>query len=105
MYQLCQAKHAVPDGLRELFDSPSVRIDKQQIVHGFKLVKVFRKNPHLYFQFDKIFHRRRGSLGGKTAIACSGSFTWERFRHAEGIDAKVYFIIFNIKESFCERIR
>ena len=43
----------VPDGLRELFDSPCVRIDTKQIavdVHGFKVVKVIPTRRSRYFQ-------------------------------------------------------
>ena len=69
----------VLDGLRQLFDSPSVRR------HGFKFVKVCPKRPIYYFYIMQVFLNCRRSDGGKTAVACLGSFAWNRFRHAEGM--------------------
>ena len=46
--------------------------------------KIMARNVHN--EKDLIVQCRRGSLGGKTAVACSGSLVWDRFRHAEGID-------------------
>ena len=68
----------VHDWLREMFDSTVV-------VHEIKLVNIIPKRPNWYLQFDQIILCRRGSLGGKDDVVCSGSFAWDRFRHAEEI--------------------
>ena len=36
--------------------------------------------------FERIILCRLGRLGGKTAVACSGSFAWDRLRLGEEID-------------------
>ena len=71
-----------PDGLRGLFDSPSVRIDTTQIACAFVSEPgtfSTEKITKCYLQYSQTVICRRGSLGGKTAVACPGSFAGTKY--------------------------
>ena len=79
----------MPDGLRELFQSQSVCIDTQDIVCAFVSEPGTCSTEQVtqwYLQYSQTIISRRGCIGGKSAVACSGSFARGRFRHAEGVD-------------------
>ena len=43
----------------------------------------------MVYEIIQIILSRRKSDSGKTTVACSGAFAWNRFRHAKEIDNNI----------------